>query len=163
MGTRLPCLVPEQFGGRFLADLHFIHLTFLKQNVPLLCRLGQNPHAHGADLWFIFADESLAAFCKIKKMYMDKANFVLKRFHLQLIREKIRACSDNQVNDGQQTTLWTNGWSWILVPLHSVHIKPEMWVYSRMFELCQLCSESTVKKVGWVWDSGEFGSVQGGG
>lgn len=64
-GQWLPCLVPEQFGGRLLADLCFIHLRFRKQNVPYLCRLGQNPHAHKADLWFIFDDESFVAFCKI--------------------------------------------------------------------------------------------------
>ena len=106
-GPRLPCLVPKQFRGRFLADLYFIHLTFLKQNVPLLCRLGQNPHEHGADLWFIFADESLAAFYEIKKKLWIKQNFVLKRSHLPLIRERIRACSDTEL---MTVNRWPFGW-----------------------------------------------------
>lgn len=122
----------------------FIHLTFLKQNVPLPCRLGQNPQAHGTDLRFIFDDESLVALSKIFLKIMGKAILCFEEISLSPNSREANGLQCYWVNDC--VNRWPFGQMVDLEPFFL--IQPEMWVHSRMFQRRQLCPESSMKKVG---------------
>lgn len=76
--------------GRFV--FHTFHIP--KQNVPLLCIFGQNPHEYWPDLSIETSiilrldDDAFSG----EKLLRIKQNYILKKFHLQLIRERILTC-----------------------------------------------------------------------
>lgn len=64
-----------------------------------------------------------------EKLLRTKRNYILKRFHVQVIRERILACSGvNTGPFGQMVDLLSFSHPTLL-------IQPEIWVYSKMFQL----------------------------
>lgn len=108
------------------ADLDKTHM-----HTGLICDSGQGTPWWW---WWVFSSFFLGGV-----ILSIKQNYILKKFYLELIRERILASTVIGL-----MTVSTDGPS----PTHSVLVQPEMWVCSKMFQLCQLCPGSTTKKVG---------------